>query len=463
MRRRLVIGYALLTALMLSVLIVPLGVTFARQQTDRVTLAVTNDAWVIATAIEETLEGDATLDLAAVAQAYTARTGARVVIVGADGVERADSQPPAGLDAERDFSSRPEIAAALAGRVATGTRRSATLGAGLVFVAVPVTSGSVIRGAVRITYPTTELDHRVRRQWLALAGISALSLGLTVVAGLLVSRWVSRPVQRLRDGAVAAGHGDLAARLPADDGPPELRDVAHAFNAMVARLGDVFEAQRSFVGDASHQLRTPITAIRLRLDNLEARLGRDPERDRSDLAHVRAEVERLTHDLDGLLALARLESAGTAPEPIIVASLLADRAALWGPLAEEQGVSLVVGAAPGAVRAVPARVGQALDNLLANALDASPSGGTVSLASVLGPHHTVAIHVRDEGPGLSPAQRDVAFDRFHSTKTTDGGALGGTGLGLPVARRLVRADGGDLALTDAPGGGVDAVVTLPGL
>ena len=457
------IGYALLTALMLSVLIVPLGVTFARQQTDRVTLAVTNDAWVIATAIEDTLEGDAALDLASVAHAYTARTGARVVIVGADGIERADSQPPVGLAVERDFSSRPEVAAALAGRVATGTRRSATLGAGLVYVAVPVTSGTLIRGAVRITYPTTELDHRVHRQWLVLAVISALSLGLTVVAGLLVSRWVARPLQRLRDGALAAGHGDLAARLPTDDGPPELREVARAFNAMVARLGDVFEAQRSFVGDASHQLRTPITAIRLRLDNLEARLGRDPERDGSDLAHVRAEVDRLTHDLDGLLALARLESAGTAPEPIVVSSLLADRAALWGPLAEEQGVSLVVGAAPGSVRAVPARVGQALDNLLANALDASASGSTVLLGSNLGPHHTVAIHVRDQGPGLSPVQRDLAFDRFHTTKTTDGDALGGTGLGLPVARRLVRADGGDLTLADAPDGGVDAVVTLPRL
>jgi signal transduction histidine kinase len=457
----LVIGYALLTALMLSVLIVPLGVTFARQQTDRVTLAVTNDAWVISTAIEETLEGDPTLDLAAVAQAYTARTGARVVIVAADGIVRADSQPPVGLAVERDFSSRPEVAAALAGRVSTGTRRSATLGAGLVFVAVPVTSGNVIRGAVRITYPTAELDQRVRRQWLVLAGIAALSLGLTVVAGLLVSRWVARPVQRLRDGAVAAGHGDLAARLPAGDGPPELREVAHAFNAMVARLGDVFEAQRSFVGDASHQLRTPITAIRLRLDNLEARLGHDLERDRSDLAHVRAEVDRLTHDLDGLLALARLESADTVPEPIDVALLLADRAALWRPLAEEQGVSIVVGAAPGVVRAVPARVGQALDNLLANALDASPPGGTVSLSSVLSAHQTVAIHVRDQGPGLSPDQQRLAFDRFHTTKMTDGDALGGTGLGLPVARRLVRADGGDLILAAAPDGGVDAVVTLP--
>jgi signal transduction histidine kinase len=462
-RQRLVLGFAVLTALMLSVLIMPLGATFARQQTDRLTLAVTNDAWVIATAIEENFEGNATLDLASVARAYTARTRARVVIVGADGVVRADSQPPAGLAVERDFSSRPEVAAALAGRVSTGTRRSATLGAGLVYVAVPVTSGDVIRGAVRISYPTTALDRRVRRQWLVLAGIAALSLGLTVAAGLLVSRWVARPLQRLRDGAVAAGHGDLVTRLSTDEGPPELREVARAFNAMVARLSDVFEAQRSFVGDASHQLRTPITAIRLRLDNLEARLGHDADRDRSDLAHVRDEVDRLSHDLDGLLALARLESAATPAEPINVAELLADRAELWRPLAEEQGVSLVVGDAAGVVRAVPVRVGQALDNLLANALDASPTGATVMLSSVAGAHGTIAIHVRDEGRGLTPAQRDQAFDRFHTTKDTGGDALGGTGLGLPVARRLVRADGGDLTLAEAPGGGVDAVVTLPAL
>jgi signal transduction histidine kinase len=331
-----------------------------------------------------------------------------------------------------------------------------------VYVAVPVSSGDLIRGAVRISYPTTELDGRVRRQWLVLAGIAAVSLGLTVAVGLLVSRWVARPVQRLRDGAQAAGHGDLSARIPVDEGPPELREVAHAFNAMVARLGDVFEAQRSFVGDASHQLRTPITAIRLRLDNLEARLGLDAERDRSDLAHVRREVDRLTHDLDGLLALARLESTDTAQEPIIVAQLLAERAEVWRPLAEEQGVAVVVGAAPGVVWAVPVRVGQALDNLLANALDASAPGATVTLGSNMAPHHTVAIHVRDQGPGLSPAQRDRAFDRFHTTKAKSSDDLGGTGLGLPVARRLVLADGGELTLTDAAGGGVDAVVTLPG-
>ena len=84
----------------------------------------------------------------------------------------------------------------------------------------------------------------------------------------------------------------------------------------------------------------------------------------------------------------------------------------------------------------------------------------MTLSSSLGPNHTVAIHVRDQGHGLTPVQRDLAFDRFHTTKSPDGDALGGTGLGLPVARRLVRADGGDLTLADASGGGVDAVVTL---
>lgn len=461
MTRRLVLAYALLTALMLSVLIPPFGVTFARQQTDRLKLSVTNDAWVMATAIEETLEGAGTLDLARLAAQYTARTRARVVIVGADGVVRADSQPPAGLEIDRAFSSRPEIAEALAGRVASGSRRSATLGAGLLYVAVPVTSGTAIRGAVRISYPTTELDRRIRREWLVLGIISTLSLGLIVAASVLVSRWVLRPVRRLQEGAAAAERGDLGARLPADEGPTELRAVAHAFNGMSARLQDVFESQRSFVDDASHQLRTPLTAIRLRLDNLETRLGASVERDRDDLSHVRREVERLTHDLDGLLALARLESADGHAERIVVSELLAERATVWRPLAEEQELRLVVGAAPGVVRASRERVGQVLDNLLANAFDASPPGGTVTLSSGLGPYGTVTIHVRDEGPGLAPDERAHVFDRFHTTKTGDG-YLGGTGLGLPVARRLVRADGGDLALAVAVGGGVDAVVTLPG-
>ena len=234
---------------------------------------------------------------------------------------------------------------------------------------------------------------------------------------------------------------------------------------MAQRLEELVGAQESFVADASHQLRTPLTALRLRLENLEAQLD-DPEAI-DDLAAARAETSRLSRLVDGLLALARADRRRSGDErfPIRLDDFIAERLDAWQPVTEEYGVELVGLGGGQRAMASPDRLAQVLDNLLANATDVSPGGSRLVIranAATDGRH--VEIHVVDQGPGLDPDQRRHAFDRFWRAEGGRAGSgrgeLGGSGLGLAIVRQLVLADGGSVELAESPDGGVDAIVTL---
>lgn len=456
MTRRLLLGYLSLTVLVLLVLEVPLGIAYARRQIDELTFDVERDAVALASLSEDALEGTQQIDLQAVAEAYQDRTGGRAVIVDDAGDVVADSDPlRAG---PRSFASRPEIATALGGEVATGTRYSRSLDENLLYVAVPVASGGEVHGAVRITYPTSTVDERVERNWYRLGLVAVVTLAAATVVGIVFARSVTRPLRRLQDTATRLGHGDLEARTATDEGPPEVRSLAVAFNDTAGRLEELVTAQEAFVADASHQLRTPLTAIRLQLENVREEVG--PE-EAEEVDAALAEVGRLSRLVDGLLALARADRTSTTvtAEPLDLREVLDERREVWSPVASDQGVAIEVEGPAGVVAlATPDHLAGILDNLLANALDVSSAGDTVTLTcrSVAG---GVEAHVVDEGPGLRPEERARAFDRFWTTPSS-GPRLGGSGLGLPIARRLARADGGDLELRAAPGGGIDAVVRL---
>jgi signal transduction histidine kinase len=175
----------------------------------------------------------------------------------------------------------------------------------------------------------------------------------------------------------------------------------------------------------------------LRLENLEP----VPEQ-------AIAETERLARLVDELLELARADAAAGPAADVDLAQLARRRVETWRPLAEERGVELVAAGNGAVVRAGEGRVEQVLDNLLSNALDASPEGATIRVEA-----HGGELHVLDAGRGLTAEQRKRAFDRFWRA-----GSGAGSGLGLAIARRLVEADEGTIELRPASGGGVDAVV-----
>jgi signal transduction histidine kinase len=446
--RRLLLGYLGVTLFVLLSLEVPLGLQNQRSERRNLTANVSHDATALASDAEDAVQAPSRKQLealAAVASNYGKKTGARVVIVDRQGYALVDTS--ARVRGTENFKSRPEIASALLGKYPRGVRNSNTLHERLLYVAVPIASGGKVHGAVRITYPFSAVDARIRRYWLILALIGVVVLVGAAAVGFGLARFVTRPLHRLEEAADAVGEGDLEARAPEQEGPPEVRSLAATFNETVAKLSRLLRSQGDFVADASHELRTPLTALRLRLESLP------PSRDRDAALH---EADRLRDLVDGLLTLARADAGTESAARVEASALMRERVEAWRPLADERGVALVPQLdGPLPVRAAPGRLAQVVDNLLANALEASPAGGTVTVSTrVESPW--VELHLSDEGPGLAPEQRKRAFDRFWRS----GSGASGSGLGLAIVKRLVTADDGEVELREASSGGVDAVVRL---
>jgi signal transduction histidine kinase len=435
----------------LAALEVPLGVRNARTERRDLETKVERDATTIASVAQDPLGQPSRQrlgQLAALAFRYRKETGGRVVVVDARGRALVDTSPR--TEGGETFATRPEIRAALHGTIATGTRLSETLHTRLIYVAVPVAAGGTVEGAVRITYPTSAVDARVRRYWLVLAAIAGIVLGVTAAIGFRLAAFVARPLRRLELAAAAVGSGDLSARAEVGDAPPEVRSLATVFNGTVGKLDELLRAQEEFVADASHQLRTPLTALRLRLENLTRDVA---EPGRAELAAAQAEVERLAGLVDALLALARADAGGAPTGRVDLEALARERVDAWSAFAQERGVRLVLGVerAP-AVTATVERVRQTIDNLVENAIEVSPQEGLVTV-SVAETPAGAELCVRDEGPGMTDEQRRRAFDRFWRGRGGEG-----SGLGLAIARRLVEADGGTIELRPGAERGLEAAV-----
>ena len=452
MKRRLLLGYLSFAAAVLLLLEVPLGVSFARRERDNLSANVQRDAAALAALAEEGLDHPEAVDLRGLASRYGTQAGANVTIV--DAATRVLVTMNAHDIEAHEAALRSQLAVAL-GRGRASTRRFVDEGTSLLGVVTAVGAPGHVRAAVVITYPTATTDHRIARNWFELALLAAGILAVASLVGLRLARSMTDPLQHLEQTVSALGSGDLEARADLQRGPMEVRALAAEFNEMATRLQELVDAQRVFVADASHQLRTPLTALRLRLESLEAVL---PPEARGDLEAAALESRRLTRLVDGLLAMARAEGTRTERQPVDVATVVGERAAAWEALAEERGVELVTDAGRSHPRAliVPGHLEQILDNFLANALEAAPAGSSVRM-TVVTSAGKVTIHVRDQGPGMSADETRVAFDRFW--QGSDG--RGASGLGLAIVRQLATANGGAAELRSEVGAGVDAAVTFP--
>jgi len=311
-------------------------------------------------------------------------------------------------------------------------------------------------GTVVLERPISPLSQDIANLWLYLVGLSGLAMIAAVVVAIYFARWVSRPLANLDNAARAIADGDLTVRAKPGYGPPEVRRMAGTFNMMAGRLEALVHGHRAMLADASHQLRTPLTALRLRLDLLAVDSAPAAA---AELAGAQEEIARLSRLVDGLLATARAEAVTEQLEQIDVFEAVSERVAAWQPVADGNGVKLV--AEHSAISPAPrvalgaGHLEQILDNLLDNAIEAvGEEGGTVR-ASVARSEAGIMLTVADDGPGMTPQERSRAFLRF----TT--GSQNGTGLGLAIVHRLVTANGGTIRLADTPGGGLTVEVGLP--
>lgn len=454
MTRRLLASYFGLALLILLVLEVPFGFLATRQELASARASATRDATEIAVGSTEVLESGSRSAVHSLLEEYFARTGAELAVVGRTG------GMVAGIDPDRDGDL--VVGGKLARGALAGASKSAIVydeGRPDAVVAVPIGSSEHPIGAVLLSVPIGAYTDHIQDIWAGLAGFAAVVLVLTVLLGLWLARSLSRPLAALEAAVSRLGEGDLGARVPADLRPEEMRALGEAFNRMAERLEELVSAQSRFVADASHQLRSPLTALRLRLENLEAVL--DPVAGESMVA-VGRELQRLSRLVDGLLVISRADRAAPETQVVDVTGVIGERCDAWAALAAERRVSLVHSSSHGLRSAdallVPGDLDQVLDNLLANALDAAPSDSRIEVRLDPGPRRDrLELHVVDEGPGMSPADRVRAFDRFWQGP---GGRGGHSGLGLAIVRQLVRRNRGDVVLRGAPGGGLDAVVEL---
>jgi signal transduction histidine kinase len=461
-RRRLVLSYVVLAAVLLIVLEVPLGILGANQQRDAVRASARRDAAVLAALAGPGLDPAASRqgpDLDDLSARYATETGAEVTIVDRNGRTVA-YHPPASEGGQPDSDRDGTTAAlhgALAGATVVATRKDE--GHSVEVAAVPITAkDGTVTGAVQVALPAAAAEHRIHVLVAVLLAFAGIALAVVAGVGMLVARSVVRPLGDLETAVRALEAGDLDARTE-PSGPPELRSLGVSFNRMAARLDELITSQRRFIADASHQLRSPLAALRLRL---EAVAVADPESGQRHLEAAVEEVGRLSRLVDGLLELARVE--GTRPERSVVdvTVVLRDRVDTWEALAGERGVRLDLAATDGDLRAiaVPGHLEQIVDNLLANAVEVAPSGSVIDLGAAVRAvdgRSALEVDVDDAGPGMTEDQRQVAFTRFWQD---DSQPTGTTGLGLAISRQLARTSGGELTLGVSPAGGLRATIVL---
>lgn len=388
MRRRLVLGTVAVIVVVLAVLVPPVVILLRQTAERELQVRLSSQAAAVSTTIaDELLQGQAPT-ISRIARFVTPDD--QLVVLDSDGVVL--------LRYGADVSS--PISGSAGGPV--GTR-------------------------ILMSTSDTALSERVRGPLLALGAFAIVSIGLGALLAGLVARRLTRPLVHLARAAERLGAGDFSAEMPTASGTPEIDGISAALGASAERLEQMLAAERSFTGDATHQLRTGLAGIGLRLELLSVHPAADV---RSEAAHAQAQLDRLVLSLDELLALARGGTGGQRTE-VDVRALVAEHCVDWRVRCQQTRRPLeLIGSSP-PWRATPGFIGQIVDVLVDNALRHGSGVITISLAER-------SLTVRDEG-AIDVATIDRLF-----VPTNDP-----HGRGLDLARRLARADGGDLDLVVA--------------
>jgi len=327
----------------------------------------------------------------------------------------------------------------------------------------PLVREGQIAAVVQLGFSTGDIRDILNvLRWILIVAVPAV-LGLASLGGLFLAGRALRPVDRITRAAQSISAHDLSRRLELDLPPDELGRLAGAFNDMIARLDDAFCQQRRFTADASHELRTPLTVIK---GNLSLALNRPRTAGyyRRVLAEVDQEVDHMRRLVDRLLTLARTDAQAVALDRqwVDLSALLAGLAEQVRPLLDAKGLSLALEIAPGLhLEGDPDTLAEAVLNLLDNAIRYTPEGGIGLRARYAGLNGSeVQVAVSDSGPGVPAEHLPHIFDRFYRVDRARSRDSGGAGLGLAIARELIRAHDGEITVDSVPGGGTVFTVHL---
>lgn len=330
-------------------------------------------------------------------------------------------------------------------------------------LAEPIVRSADVAGAIVTVSDTVTARGEIVHQWMMMGAVALATIVavLAVVHGL--ARWVLRPVHRLSRAVHDLQAGAWDTRIDDLDGPPELRQLAGAFNTMVAEIETAFDREAAFVANASHQLRNPVSALLLRVESLSLSIPSVPD---SATAALRAEIDELRREgwhiaalLEDVLRLARADHHAEHAAVADVGAAVRTRLEIWRPRASAKGIHLVddgIGHYQGWYNTTGLE--GALDAVLDNAIKYSPPHSDVDIR-VAARGDEVMIEIRDHGPGLDADELEHVTERFWRSESHHD--VDGTGLGLAIARVCVESFGGRLQVLLPDEGGLAVRVMVP--
>jgi signal transduction histidine kinase len=450
LRTRLILAFAYILLAVIVALEVPLALNLNRRALAELEARSQAQAQAIASVVGNRQAPSA--DLTRIVVQAARSSDGRVIVVNKSGVLVADSAGAGLLGTTYVSPERPELVVALRDGV-PGSRvgRSETLNQEILATAAPILVGGRSVGAVRVTQATDELRSSVRRTLVGVVAIGAGGLAAGLILAFVIAGSLSRPLRRVSEASARLGAGDLSVRAGTKGGSREIEEVAHAFDEMAERLERLVRAQREFVGNASHQLRTPLTGLKLRL---EAAAAKAPEGPRKDIEAAEREADRLGEIVERLLTLAREVETGASIR-LDLGDAIASAAARWTDRARAEGSTLVSHAVPAVARLERADLDQILDNLIDNAL--RYARGAVTIESG-GDGSGSFVAVEDRGPGIPADERARVTERFYRGH---GASPGGSGLGLAIVRELAERWGASVAIARGKDGGARVEIRFP--
>lgn len=343
-----------------------------------------------------------------------------------------------------------------------GMRTTSAGGEALRVITMPIQDGGEIKGVLEVGQSEEDLSQALRSLLLVLALAYPVTLAAASAGGAFLAGRALSPIDRLTRLARRITADDLSARLDLNLPNDEVGRLARTLDEMIARLDEAFRRQRQFTADASHELRSPLTAIKGQVGLVRSK-RRDEETYRKVLGVVEDEVDQMVRMVDSLLTLARADAGqiSISPEPVDLRELTESVAEQMRPLADGKGVAVAVESGPSVViDGDETLLIRLLLNLLSNAIKFTPDGGRVDLGCKIEEHRAI-LWVRDTGIGIAREHLGRIFDRFYRIDTARTDSEEGTGLGLSICQWIAHAHGGSIEVASEVGRGTTFTVSLP--
>ena len=317
-------------------------------------------------------------------------------------------------------------------------------------------------GALVLSTPVTELRDAILSTEGQLLTVFAVVAGAALIAALVFSFTLTRPVKALTSTIRRMGKGDLSARADIR-ASGELKELADSYNAMAEKIENFDRSRSQFVSNASHELKTPLTAMKLLLECLIDQPEMPDEMKLEFMQDMNHEIDRLSGIITDLLTLTQMDSKDDALHlsDVDLTALTQETLHTLAPVADKAGLSIVPAIAPGVrITADATKLGSVIYNLTDNAIKYTPEGGEVRVTLAVKGKNAI-LTVSDTGIGIPPEEQKHIFDRFYRVDKARSRATGGTGLGLSIVRQMVQLHGGAITLTSTPEEGSTFTVTLP--